>query len=355
MITLLGATGYTGIRTARVLDRRGLPFRLAGRDAQKLAALSESLSTKPAYLTVNLDQASSITDLFRQTEILINCAGPFTDLGERIVSQAAVKGAHYIDSSNELGYLVRMRSYNRLAQKSKAVISPACAFEVALSDTAARLLINPETPNDEVRVYYHIKASHTSIGTRKSALRALATSWMTYRGGRWVGQAPVSRSTRVTIDGTKLYAISIPSGESVTIPEHLTVQTVSTWLTVPFHQYLLGPIFLPYYARFLRSIAGPWIQNLLGIKSPDPVNLPDETSSFVIKLVAKSASDSSATYISGKNPYQVTGEILAYAAQVLRDNPPDQGGVLPPSAILGSSFFDDAKEWGVKVFQANED
>jgi short subunit dehydrogenase-like uncharacterized protein len=43
MITVFGATGYTGRRVARRLDEAGLPFRLAGRSLEKLAALSETL------------------------------------------------------------------------------------------------------------------------------------------------------------------------------------------------------------------------------------------------------------------------------------------------------------------------
>ena len=82
MITLYGATGYTGGLIAAVLEREGLPFRLAGRSSSKLAAQSQVLASHPNWICADVSQSSSPPPLFRDTSLIINCAGPFTDLGE---------------------------------------------------------------------------------------------------------------------------------------------------------------------------------------------------------------------------------------------------------------------------------
>lgn len=349
MITLLGATGYTGIRTARELDRSGVPYRLAGRNAARLSALSEMLPTHPETLLVDLDDTLSINELLKNTRVLINCAGPFTDLGERVVRQAAVSGVHYLDPSNELSYVVRMRSYHRLAQKAGAILSPSCAFEVALSDCAAAQYLTPGIHWDEIRIVYDMPGATPSLGTRRSTLRSLATSWVTYRGGRWVGQAPVTHSFRERIDGRWLSAIAIPSCESVTLPEHLSVDTVLVGMTVTRRQAVLGPIFVPFFARFLRSIAGPWMQQWLGANAKDPASLPDEDATFTIQVSAQADARTQTIRVRGRNPYEMTGKILSHASICLLENPPGECGVLPPSRLLGNRWYDVAAQWGITI------
>ena len=97
MITLFGATGYTGTRVAARLDREGLPFRIAGRSIDRLQILSNGLSSHPDWIVADAADPQTIPALFNGTSLLINCVGPFTDLGERVVRQAAVSGVHYIE------------------------------------------------------------------------------------------------------------------------------------------------------------------------------------------------------------------------------------------------------------------
>jgi short subunit dehydrogenase-like uncharacterized protein len=219
MITLFGATGYTGTLVAKALDQAEMPFRIAGRSQDRLQRLSSGLKCKPECLVVDIGYTQSLMDLTRNTKLLINCTGPFTDYGERVARQAAVSGVHYLDTTNELGYVYKLQSYDRLAAKSQAALVPSCAFEVALADCAATFLAESfSPPYDEVRVIYHLPGQFSSRGTRKSALRSLATSWVAYRNGHWVGEAPCSRSIKQSISGQVHTLLSMPSCESVIIP-----------------------------------------------------------------------------------------------------------------------------------------
>ncbi len=138
MITLFGATGTTGTLIAKVLAREGLAFRLAGRSPDRLAALSAQLPGAPGWVVADVMQPDTLASLFKDgTRLLINCAGPFTDLGERVVSLAALNGVHYLDTTNELSFRIRAQGYNELARKNGAAVVPACAFEVAPADCMA--------------------------------------------------------------------------------------------------------------------------------------------------------------------------------------------------------------------------
>ena len=356
MITLFGATGHTGAKVAAGLERERLRFRIAGRSADRLQILSNQLSSRPEWIIADATDPQSIPSLFNDTTLLINRVGPFTDLGERVVRQAAVSGVHYIDSTNELGFVYRMQTYHRLAAQSGAVLVPSCAFEVALADCGASLLsCTFPGPYDEISVVYHMPGVGSSRGTRRSALRSLATSWIAYKNGQWTGVAPVSRSRKFKIDGKSQPAISIPSSESVTLPAHLAVNTITTWMTVSPLAGIFGPIFYPFAARFLRSIAGPWIQNLVRGRLSQAGENGNVKSFFEIQInMARSGVEKNLT-ITGEEPYEVTAEILVLAARKIVAADFNQKGLLPPSAILGgSAFFEEMQIHGIGINQAQE-
>ena len=195
-ITLFGATGFTGQLIAHELDQRGLPFRIAGRSEEKLKLLSTRLPSKPECVVADAAHPASLPALFHETNLLINCAGPFTDLGERVIAQAAISGVHYLDITNELGYVFKARSYHEMAQRTGAAIVPACGFEITLADCAAQIAASlfqnnaQSEPFDSIDILYTLQGSGASQGTRKSMVRSLATSWIAYKDGDWTGQIP---------------------------------------------------------------------------------------------------------------------------------------------------------------------
>jgi len=353
MITLFGATGYTGHLVARALDRLGLPFRLAGRSAEKLARLADSLSPAPAWLVADATQPDTLPPLFQNSRLLVNCAGPFTDLGEPLVAQAALSGVHYMDITNELGYVYRMQSYDTLARRSGATILPACGFEVALADCAAALVCRAgelPPPIDEISVVYDLRGKGTSIGTRKSAVRALATSWLAYREGQWIHSAPCREVGQAQLPGGARLALSFPSSEIVTLPKHLPVRQVTTWMTMSRRTIFWASSLAPAGAWLAR---GPFGRLLLALVSrvapPPPKSGMRSQSPFTIKVTARQGDKSWALTLDGRGVYDLTAEIAAYAAGRLAQPDHDRSGVLPPALALDPEALLDhaAAHWGV--------
>jgi short subunit dehydrogenase-like uncharacterized protein len=295
--------------------------------------------------------------LFQGTRLLINCAGPFTDLGERVISQAALGGVHYLDITNELGYVFRARGYNDLAQKTGAALVPACGFEVALADCAAHLVgsaligANRSQKIDEINIVYMLNWKGASAGTRRSAIRSLATSWVTYRDGGWTGQIPGRKVRQFSIPGDKQpikhFTLNFPSCESIAVPTHLPVQQVNAWMTTSRGVRFWGPVFVPLLSRLSRSILrGPilTIASLGGkassasFPSGSPKDMEQRKgSSFAIFIVARSAKKERAALLSGADPYGLTAEIMAYAARQLTEPGYNQKGVLAPALAFDPS------------------
>ena len=366
MITLFGATGYTGRLVARALARRQLPFRIAGRSPEKLGRLADSLAdvqpaaTAPAWLVADATQQDTLAALFRDTRVLINCVGPFTDLGELVVAQAALSGVHYLDTTNELGYVYRMQSYDGLARQNRLAIVPSCGFEVALADCAAAVLhASMETCStlgrvdavDEVSVVYALDGRGTSLGTRRSAVRALATSWLGYRGGSWGWAVPGGDARRVRLPDGVRPALSFPSSETVTVPSHVPVEWVTTWMTFPWLLVLLGPALVPAFAWLARGPVGRVALVLASRIAPPPETGMRSDAPFSVQIVLRKGDVGRTLTLAGRGVYDVTAEIIAYAAAQMLQPGYDRSGVLAPALAFDPQALLDraAAEWGIDV------
>ncbi|MGH2980728.1 MAG: NAD(P)H-binding protein, partial [Solirubrobacterales bacterium] len=84
-IAVYGATGFTGKLVARELRRREADFVIAGRNREKLDALSGELGGVPA-VAASVDDAAALRSLLEPCAAVIACAGPFTLHGEPVVA-----------------------------------------------------------------------------------------------------------------------------------------------------------------------------------------------------------------------------------------------------------------------------
>jgi short subunit dehydrogenase-like uncharacterized protein len=351
MITLFGATGYTGTLIAQALDRQNLTFRIAGRSDKKLRDLSAHLRSHPTWLTADATRPETLPYLFKDTRVLINCAGPFTDLGEKVASLAAVNGVHYLDTTNELGYVYRLRTYASIAEKTGAALVPACAFEVALADCAASLLAQKSTGKTErIDVVYHLTGSGSSRGTRLSALRSLATSWLSFQGNAWIGSAPGSKRSQFNLSSGVSPVVSFPSSESVTLACHLSPMEINTWMTASRLSSYFAPLFVPLFARFLRSLPGRSVLWAAGLRPASMAKNIRTRAPFEVLVALKDEHEVHTVSITGTGAYEVTAEIIVLAVQNLLSPDFKRNGFLAPAQILDPSMlFTQAGRWGVKL------
>ncbi len=362
MITLFGATGHTGRLVARVLSTTKFPFRIAGRSEEKLRQLSTELPGNPHWICADVAKPATLAAIFKGSQALINCAGPYTDLGERVLAQAAMSGCIYLDVTNELGYLYKARGYHEMACRTGATILPACGFEIALADCAAAIIASKakigtqDQPIDEVNIIYDMgEEKKASSGTRLSVIRSLATSWIAYRNGEWVGEIPGKQTRRFDLPTGSIYGLSIPSGETVTIPTHLTTLRVNVWLAVNRAQHFWGPIIVPLLARASRSILRKPILSVAGrgnsIQTNSSGDRMGKDSPFSIFISIRKGQELHWMNLSGSNPYHLTAEIIVNAAQKIIMSAGKRKGLLTPAQALDPHDFLKiaSEQWNVNI------
>lgn len=351
VITVMGATGYTGRLIAAQLRRRGVPFAIAARAAGKLEELSASLGGADT-LVADIGDRASLARLAERSRVLINCAGPFTDLGEPVVLAAIQHGAHYLDTTGEQPFIKTMRAHDPAAKERGVAVVPAMAFEVALSDCAAAVAGDGFREIQAIQVTYAV-ALKASQGTQRTAARMLAGPGYAYRGGEWVEEPPARR--RVTVDFPppigRVAAVSFPSAEIMTIPMHQRVREVQVFMQAPAVLARILVAAAPVLPVVLRG-AGALASRLVGEGTGGPDEPARAATRFHIAVDVRGLREGRATrrrvLLSGADPYGLTAVIAVRAAEWMCRDDFHASGVLPPAgAVPPRDFLDSLQADGV--------
>jgi len=342
-IAVFGATGYTGRLVARELHRQGAAPLLAGRDAGKLDALAAELGGLPT-LVASVGDAASLDALARRARVLINCVGPFVDFGEPVVRAAIAAGAHYVDTTGEQPFLQAMLAHDTWAKSQGVAVIPALAFEIALADCAAALAAAELDEVDDITVTY-VTRFHASQGSKRTALRMLQGSGFAYVDGRWVEETPARHHVFVDLPrplGT-VAAVSFPSAEVMTIPRHVTVRTVRTYMSVPVVAARLLSATAPLVGGLARSPlarVGDW---MLGSGTDGPDEATRRRDVFHVAVDARGRRRGKPAgqrmIVRGRDPYGLTAAICRLGAQWLADSSRRAGGVLSPAMAFDPRRF----------------
>ncbi|MFB6264744.1 MAG: trans-acting enoyl reductase family protein [Bradymonadaceae bacterium] len=236
-VAVYGATGRTGSLICEELASRGREVVAAGRDLPKLERLSAHLGQThevvPTLREAGAGDRRALARVVEGVDVLVNCAGPFVDLGRPVVETAVEEGVHYLDTSGEQSHIRRVcDELGPLAEESGVIVAPACAFEYAVGCLAAALAVDGADLS-EVGVCYAVRDFSPSPGTVKSVARALSEPGFAFRRGRRVDDDPASSTVDAPFpDGATHRALWFPGGEPIIVPEFRDVERCETYLAV---------------------------------------------------------------------------------------------------------------------------
>ncbi len=342
-IVLLGATGFTGRLVAEELGRAGGPYVIAGRDAGRVETLAAKLGGAATARVVDVRDGDAVRSLVGPGSVVINCAGPFAQLGETVVRACIEVGAHYTDTTGEQVFMRNVLArHDDDARAAGVTIAPAMAFEYALSDCAVALAAaGLARPLRSVDVIYAWQRPATSRGTRKTAIRMLGRRGVILDRGRLTRRPQGAERRLVTISsGRPLNAVSFNSGEVVTVPRHVEVETVRGWMVTGAGVARLAPFVAP-ALPFLATVSRPLLNVWVG-RRPDPDPVEREASRFTIRSELHDRTGIRRAFeIRGRDPYGITAEVAVAAARRILGADAPRGVVAPaqlmaPRALLAS-------------------
>jgi short subunit dehydrogenase-like uncharacterized protein len=332
---IYGAYGYSGRLIAEHAREAGLSPILAGRDAQKCAALAGDLGFDSRCF--GLDDPEAIVDALKDVDAVVHCAGPFSTTGQPMIDGCIAAGTHYFDITGEAFVFEHAlsSSISNAATRADVIICPGVGFDVVPTDCIARSL--SEAMPDAVALELGFAgSSRVSPGTAKTMVEGLGMGTWARRGGRLVRTGVLSRDIDFG-DGPRL-AMSISWGDistawhSTRIPD-ITVYIPVTrkMLTRARRAQWVRPFFrLGFVQSYLKS------QVEQKVRGPDQAQRERDVTRIWGEVVDASGKRLAAR-LSTANGYTVTQLAPVAIIRHLMNNDAPSGS-LTPSRLMGKDF-----------------
>lgn len=228
-VIVLGATGFTGRLVAEVSTRAGLAPVLAARHPDALTALVAELAPmapfgkEPTMQSADVADAASVRALISgPDDVLVTTVGPFVRLGRAAVDAAVDAGCGYIDSTGEPGFIRTIfESDGARASVTGARLFTAFGYDYVPGNLAGALAVRDAIAAgripDRVEVGYFVKGSSGySSGTKASMAASVGQTPFAFTAGAIVDGFTDVES--FDVDGQQWDALPIGGSEHFTLP-----------------------------------------------------------------------------------------------------------------------------------------
>jgi saccharopine dehydrogenase-like NADP-dependent oxidoreductase len=296
-VAVFGAYGHTGRFVVAELVERGFVPVLSGRDAGKLKALAYETGLEAR--TASVDDPGSLDRALVGATAVINCAGPFASTTAPVIEAALRSRIPYLDVAAELE--ANMDTFAHFADRAReagAVIVPAMAFFGGLGDLLATAAMGDWTRADEAHIAYGLSSWHPTAGTRLSGAvsrERRGERRMRFTNGQWEYRtdAPPTLEWRFPEPmGPQPVIGEFTMADVVTVPSHLSIPDVTTYMTVDA----------------VRDVASP--------DTPTPTAADENGRSdqtFLIDAVVRSGGAERRATAHGQDIYAVTAPLVVEA------------------------------------------
>jgi len=228
-VLVYGAYGLTGRFVVAELRERGFTPVLSGRDAAKL----------PGGRPASVDDPAALDRAFDGVAAVINAAGPFAATALPVASAAIRAGVPYVDVAAEIE-----ANLDTFALTADTAVVPAMAFFGGLGDLLATAAMGDWTAADEVHVAYGLSGWHPTPGTLAAgqvSRERRGGKRVRFAGGRLEHRDDALPSLEWAFPeplGTRPVLGEFSMADIVTIPRHLEVPSVTSYMTVDAAQGL---------------------------------------------------------------------------------------------------------------------
>lgn len=343
-IVVLGASGFTGRLLAKALVARGLKPVLAGRSPEKIKPLAAELGGLDTA-SADITDAASVEALVERGDVLATTVGPFARHGQVALDAAIASGAHYVDSTGEADFIrgVFADAGPRAAAAGSALFT-AFGYDFVPGNLAAALALRQAgTAATKVDVGYFFKGDASmSSGTRASAVGGITAPAHLYAHGRLV-LLPTGRKLRTFSDrGTHRPAVLFGSTESLALPRSFPQLTHVTnylgwfgkgsYALVPA-SYAMGLLRFPFMRDRLQHQADK-AASVTG-RGPSEASRSRQRSVAIAVASDHDGKQLASIRVEGPNGYDLTADLMAWAASELAHGRVEGVGALGPADGFG--------------------
>ncbi|MCB9754703.1 MAG: saccharopine dehydrogenase NADP-binding domain-containing protein [Myxococcales bacterium] len=378
-VVVYGATGFTGqlvveYLATRAAEARPLRWALAGRNADKLAAVRDRLASAeprgeaPALITATSDDRAALDAMARRARVVLTTVGPYARYGEPLVAACVEAGTDCVDLTGEPDWWREMIArYHDRAITTGAKIVSCCGFDSIPHDlgalfTAMELAIQPGE-RAVVRSYVQARGGFSG-GTWQSLVGALANLRRARtRGTGDAGARREDRRDRGIHNAREAggWVVPLPTIDPLVVRRSAALSESGVFGDdFRYHPYLVvkrlsGVVGLLGGVGLLAALAqlGPTRRLLERVRRPGEGPPPEQRAKnwFRVEHHGECAGRRVVTRVTGGDPgYGETAKMIAEAALTLaldRDRLPARGGVLTTATAMGEPLIERLRAAGI--------
>jgi short subunit dehydrogenase-like uncharacterized protein len=333
---IYGANGYTGRLIAELAKAEGLTPTLAGRNVESVKRLADTLELP--HRAFSLDDAATVQKHLEDMDLVLHCAGPFSQTCAPMLAGCLAARAHYLDITGEVDVFAHCHAQDARAVERGIVVIPGTGFDVVPTDCLAAML-KAKMPDAVSLVLAFDGGGGPSPGTAKTGVEGLAKGGRVRKDGK-LKSVPLAWKSRYFVrDGQQRLAITIPWGDVFTAYVSTGIPDIEVYMTVP-----------PSAAARLRRLrlVQPllglrFVQNFMKKRIDKSVKGPSEdkrgkTGCTVWGEVVDAAGHVERAMLTLPNGYSLTAEASLGIARHLLDGAVQTSGYRTPSQLMGADY-----------------
>ena len=336
---IYGANGYTAQIIIKVAQERGMKPILAGRNSKVIEGLAEEHGLK--YSIFKLADSISAIKALENVDIILNCAGPFSETAETLIGACIKTSTHYLDITGEIDVFEHAHSLDEKATEASVILCPGVGFDVIPTDCLAAHLKEALPNAKSLTLAFQPVGSKVSPGTAKTAVEGASKGGRVREGGELVS-VPFAYKTR-KIDfgrGPKL-AATISWGDVSTAYYSTGIEHIQVYL--PMSERSIKR--LRRRRKYMQLLSLPMVQRFLKKRIDKHVKGQGELERREAKMIVwGEACDDLGKKVTARfatgDGYDVTAVGAVAAVGTLMSNS-FSGGYKTPSQLMGVSVLDE--------------
>jgi len=353
-----------GSTVARTLVKRGdLEVTLADRDEAAVGRLAAELNVRS--LGVDVADRDSLEGVLDQSDIVVNCVGPFFRFAPRTCLSAIRKGVHYVDICDDAEPTLEMLTFDAIARSSAATAVIGCGWTPGITNVCVRLGADALDRAHNVEIAWVASESDTDpksragVAVEQHVLHILSRPVTIFRNGEWLTVNPLAADALEVqapepLGRANAYACGHP--EPVTLPRYLpSLRNVTVrGAIIPEAVDQLYSLLVKLGAAESEekmAEAGKLLADLAHYFATDArENLPPYSAAIVEVTGLKDGQETTMRFSCVDHMDRLTGVPAAVAAIMIAERRVTQSGVLPPEAAFEPrEFLAELAEQGIQV------
>jgi short subunit dehydrogenase-like uncharacterized protein len=333
---LYGANGYTGKIILAYAERYGLTPVIAGRSEDKLKPLAETFNVD--YAAFDLSDHQNIVQNLKGFQLLLNCAGPFSQTAKPLVKACLEAGVHYLDITGEIAVFEWIKTQHEQAVQSKICLVPGVGFDVVPTDCVAGFLHQKMPDATHLTLALCPVGGGISHGTASTMVENLGSDGAIREDGK-IKAVPTGHKGQTFVYGDRtVFAMTIPWGDISTAYTTTGIPNIEVFARVPKSSFRVMKGQFAFNWLLRRSFVKKMIQNQLDKKVTGPDSAARaKGQSQVLGIVKNKKGEELKALLVGPEGYDFTAHAALLAVKKM-ENDHSNAGYYTPALLFGVEF-----------------